>query len=229
MPYCIRALAPVLIVVCLLGACKKEYSLEGMPEQSEDTVAVPVVTPPAVVHDYAPYTKGSTYNYVFKTKSVEYYYTLTVTGDTVVGDKKYVILSDGYNLQYISYTNGGYFLYEKAFKSSTSYHPAAVRPFLYDYLELHATWTDTIKATTFAGAPETAMLGYEIIQKGTPKTVDGKTYNSVIGVRQDGYIIAGGQANSIGTIANYYYADSTGLIEKDSPIDTIRLLSYDLK
>lgn len=199
-----------------------------MPAAPPAKPEVPVEEEPVPSH-YAPYTKGSTYNYMFKTKTETYYYTLTSTGDTTINGRTYAILTDGYNLQYISYDQGGYYLYEPAFDSETSHHPAAVRPFLYDYLALNSQWNDTIKATTFAGDPETAMLKYTIIQKGTPMTVAGKTYSSVIGVKQDGYIIAGGLANPIGTIANYYYADSTGFIEKDAPNDTIRLLSYELK
>ncbi|WP_343691521.1 hypothetical protein [Chitinophaga sp.] len=225
MPYFKRVFAPVILVLCLATACKKEYSYEGMPEiPKADTVKTP-----EVVYDYAPYTKGSTYNYMYKTQTATYYYTVTVTGDTVLQGNTYAVLSDGYNLQFIRYNKGGYYLFEPAYTSSTSYHPAAVRPFLYDNYALNAHWSDTIKATTFHGDPETALLDYHIIQKGTPKTVMGKTYSRVIGVKQDGYIIAGGQANSIGTIANYFYADSTGFIEKDSPTDTIVLLSYDRK
>jgi hypothetical protein len=223
MPHFMRVFAPVILVLCLATAC--EYSYEGIPEPAK----VDTVKTPEVVYDYAPYTKGSTYNYRYTTQSGVYYYTLTVTGDTVLQGNTYAVLTDGYNLQFIRYNKGGYYLFEPAFTSSTSYHPAAVRPFLYDNYELNAHWSDTIHATTFAGAPETAMLDYHIIQKGTPKTVMGKTYSRVIGVKQDGYIIAGGKANSIGTIANYFYADSTGFIEKDSPTDTIVLLSYELK
>lgn len=228
MPIRVRTFLSVVMTVCLLGACRRyEYSYEGMPAEPVKP-EVPVEEEPVPSH-YAPYTKGSTYNYMFKTKTETYYYTLTSTGDSIINGRTYAILTDGYNLQYISYENGGYYLYEPAFDSETSHHPAAVRPFLYDYLALNSQWDDTIRATTFAGAPETAMLKYTIIQKGTPMTVAGNTYASVIGVKQDGYIIAGGQANPIGTIANYYYADSTGFIEKDAPNDTIRLLSYELK
>lgn len=227
MPNFTRVFAPVVLVLCLTVACKKEYSLEGMPVETVDTVKTPAPVPE--VYDFAPYTKGSTYNYMYKTQTDTYYYTLTVTGDTVLQGNTYAVLTDGYNLQFIRYSNGGYFLFEPAYTSTTSYHPAAVRPFLYDNYPLNGHWSDTIHATTFAGAPETAMLDYHIIQKATPKTVMGKTYSHVIGVKQDGYIIAGGKANSIGTIANYFYADSTGFIEKDSPVDTIVLLSYDLK
>jgi hypothetical protein len=223
MPTFFRVFIPVILVLCLTTACKKEYSYEGGPVKSEDTVSTPEVV------NYAPYTKGAVYNYMYNTKTDTFYYSMTVIGDTLIQGNTFFIQSDGYNKQYNRYSEGVYYYFEPAYKSPTSNHPAAIRPVLYDYYPLNGHWSDTVKATTFSGGPETALLDYHIIQKATPKTVMGNTYSKVIGVKQDGYLIIEGKAYSLGTIGNYYYADSVGFVEKDSPTDTIRLISYSLK
>lgn len=61
MPSFIRVFIPVIIVLCLTVACKKEYSLEGMPEVPVDSLSEPEVV------NYAPYTKGAVYNYMYNT------------------------------------------------------------------------------------------------------------------------------------------------------------------
>ena len=223
MPSLIRVFIPVIIVLCLTVACKKEYSLEGMPEVPVDSVSEPEVI------NYAPYTKGAVYNYMYNTATDTFYYSLTVIGDTLIQGNTYLIQSDGYNKQYMRYSQGIFYYYEPAYTSATSYHPAAVRPVLYDYLPLNGHWSDTVKATTFSGNPETGLLDYHIIQKATPKTVLGNTYSKVIGIKQDSYLIIEGKAYSLGTVGNYFYADSVGFIEKDAATDTIRLISYSLK
>lgn len=212
MSYCIRVALPALVLLSLIVSCRKEKSLEEKP----------------AVCGYAPYIVGSTFNFMRTSQTDTAYYTLTVTGDTTLQGNDFHILSDGYNIQYIRCDNGDYTLFEPGFTSATAVHEDAVRPFLYDHYDLNYTWEDSVNATTFEGGREQSLLGYEIVEKGDIKTVLGKNYYAVVGVRQDGYIVIGGLTFKLSTIGTYYYANGAGLIEKDTPTDTTRLISYQL-
>jgi hypothetical protein len=204
-----------VISIFIFPACKKEKSTEAVFTVSHC--------------GYAPYSTGSAFTYQYiNSSNTSSQYTLNVTGDTTIDGAVYAKLNNGYTDQYVRCDNGRYYLYEEAISVQDYALIPGSRLFLNDNLPKGATWNDTITAIV-SGMPQKGILQYQIIQKDTTRTVLGKQYKNVIGVRQDAALEMLGTTYPIGNIATYYYAENIGYIETVSPTDTIRLISYDIR
>lgn len=210
-----RILFSVGAIVFILSACRKEKSFE--------------TTPPPTTCDYAPYTQGTVFEYLYiNSNNDSAVYTLSVTGDTLLDGNTYTVLNDGTTQQYIHCNNGRYFLYEPAISVPDYELQGGARLYLQDDQPVGYTWSDTI-TITLSGQQQSGLLQYVIEGKDSFHTVLGKKYEDVIRVRQDAAVLVSGVPYPVGTIATNYYARGVGYIETDSPTDTILLKSYDIK
>lgn len=218
-----------VLCVLLTQSCRKEYSKEDMdlPVVVVPTPPMPPVAQPAMC-SYAPYKIGSSFNYqiVNVASNDTFLYTIDVKRDTLLNGIRYAVLNSGTTEQYINCNNNGvYSVYEPAVILPNYQTSAGIRRFLYDYKELGGTWSDTINLIN-AGQKQTGLLQYTVLEKGTSKTVLGKVYTDVIGVRQDAALLINGKVYPLNTIATYYYSPGVGYIETDNATDTIRIKSY---
>lgn len=214
MPYKLLSLLGAVSLIAIY-ACRKEKSLETL-----------VKTIPC---SYSPYTVGSSFTYQYVNRLGDSsQYTLTVRADTVIEDRKYAILHDGYNDQFLRCDNGNYYLYERAMSLPDYELKAGDRLFLHDDYPAGATWNDTVH-TTVSGLSQINLLQYRILERNVTWTVLGKTYRDVIIVKQDAAIIVGETTYPVGTIATYYYAPGVGYIETVSATDGVKLVKYTIR
>jgi hypothetical protein len=197
---------------------------------------VVIITPPTLppvaqqpeMCSYAPYKIGSSFNYqiVNVASNNTFLYTIDVKRDTLIKGTRYAVLSSGSTEQYINCNNKGvYALYEPAVILPNYQTSPGDRRFLHDYKEIGGTWSDTINIIN-NGLKQTGLLQYTVLEKGTSKTVLGKVYTDVIGVRQDAALLIEGKIYPLNTIATYYYSPGAGYIETDNATDTVRIISY---
>jgi hypothetical protein len=222
MPYRRRVLKWGVLCVLLSQSCRKEYSKEDLDLPAPIPLAQPEMC------SYSPYKIGNSFNYqVVKVATNDtVLYSIDVKRDTILNGTRYAVLSSESTEQYISCKDGVYSLYEQAVVLPNYKTTAGLRRFLYDYKEMGATWSDTISIIN-AGQQQTGLLQYTVLEKGTTKTVLGKVYTDVIGVRQDAALLVNGSVYPLKTIATYYYSPGVGYIETDNTTDTIRIKSYD--
>lgn len=214
--------------VSLFLACKKEYSKEN-----QDIITPPPITtqPPVstATCEYNPYATGNTFDYQYISESNDTsYYTMGVSGDTLIDGNKFAIVSDGYNKQYIRCDNGRYYSFEKGVSQTDYQRPDGIRLFLYDDKEKGATWADTA-TSVISGKPVVGLLQYTILEKGSTRTVLGQTYTDVIAVKQDAALLIDGTVYPLNTIATYYYAKKVGYIEVIAPTYKIAMKSASIK
>ena len=218
-----------VLCVLLTQSCRKEYSKEDLdlPVVVAPIPPVPPVAEQPAMCSYNPYKIGSSFNYqiVNVASNDTFLYTINVKRDTILHGIRYSVLNSGSAEQYIGCNDGVYSLYEQAVVLPNYQTTAGVRRFLYDYKEKDGTWSDTINIVN-AGQQQTGLLQYTVLEKGTSKTVLGKVYNNVIGVRQDAALLINGKVYPLNTIATYYYSPGVGYIETDNATDTIRIKSY---
>lgn len=176
---------------------------------------------------YSPYDIGSSFSYeiVNVATNNSFLYTIDVKRDTLIKGSRYAVLNSGSTEQYINCNNGVYSLYEPAVILPNYQTAPGNRRFLYDYKEVGGTWSDTIYIIN-AGLKQTGLLQYTVLEKGTTKTVLGKVYTDVIGVRQDAALLIEGKVYPLNPIATYYYSPGAGYIETDNATDTIRMRSH---
>jgi len=213
-----------VLCVLLTQSCRKEYSKEDI---DLPVVVTPTPLPQPEMCSYSPYSVGSSFNYQIVNVASQdtFLYTIDVRRDTILNGTRYAILSSGAAQQYINCNDGVYSLYEQAVILPNYKTAAGVRRFLFDYKEKDGTWSDTINIDN-AGQQQTGLLQYTVVEKGTTKTVLGKVYTNVIGVRQDAALLINGKVHPINNIATYYYSPGVGYIETDNATDTIRIKSY---
>lgn len=194
----------------LLLACRKEKSNEN----------------PFVICGYTPYSNGSFFTFENVTSNRDTVdYTLTVKGDTLVnGDTYAKLVHDSFTV-YIRCDNGHSYQFMPSINlPGYQLQPKANR-FLIEDKPLGGTWSDTILLTV-SGLKQMGLLQYSIVEKGITKTVYGREFQNVIGVKQDAAFIIGGTAVPVGTLAVNYYALHIGPIQIDKENDTTRLKDY---
>ncbi|MGX5818260.1 hypothetical protein ACWKWU_08705 [Chitinophaga lutea] len=212
-----RMLLPVasLIVLSTLS-CKKETSLE---------------TPPASnVCDYAPYTVGSEFSYemVDNASSDTLRFGLRALKDSIIDKKPHRVLEDDLTGELSFFRCGGGSYYQVAPITGIPNVPDTVIASLYlkDNAALGSSWEEEVLIDLPPIGQIPLTLSYTIIQKGTSKTVLGKRFDNVIGVRMDISLPPLLPAEEIST---NYFAKGVGLIEVDTPADTTRIASYTIK
>ena len=205
MPIYSRTYLAGVLLVCLFLSCRKEKSLEEYCT-------------------YAPYSTGASYTYHYSNGQSSFNFHLAITGDTIIGDHMYYILNSGGANVYLGCYNGQNYQLEAAINTPSYVRPQSVRTFLFDSYAINRQWADTVPII-LSGTPYTTLTKYKIIKKGETMTVMGRTYQNVIGVREEGYMIINGTEYDLGTIGNFYYASYIGPIETDTPTDTTRLVS----
>lgn len=214
MPYKLLSLLGAVSLIAAY-ACRKEKSLETLEK-----------TTPC---SYSPYTVGSSFTYQYVSSVGDSsQYTLTVRADTAIEGRKYAILHDGYNDQFLRCDNGNYYLYERAMSLPDYELKAGDRLFLHDDYPAGATWNDTVY-TTVSGLSQLNLLQYRVLERNVTRIVLGKTYRDVIVVKQDAAIIVGETTYPVGTIATYYYAPGVGYIETASATDGVKLVKYTIR
>jgi hypothetical protein len=197
-------------------ACRKEKSLETVP------------LPPSTCQ-YAPYTAGSTFSYLYVgSNNDSSTYTLRVSGDTVLEGHTYSILTDEMTNQYIRCDTGNYFLYEPAISVPDYEVRAGARLYLRDYFPVGATWNDTV-TVTLSGVEQKGLLIYKVEARDSTRTVLGKTYRDIMRVRQDAAILVNGVPYPAGNIATYYYSPGVGHVEMIAPTYTIQLINHTVR
>lgn len=199
-------------MMLFLLSCKKEKSGESIFETC----------------GYAPYSIGSTFDYQYVSGSDTLLYTLTVTGDTLLNGNRFSVLSSGMANQYIGCDNGRYYLFEPRVSLPDYEIPDGFRLFLLETTPVGRGWSDTIRAL-ISGEEQIALLKYLIIQNGTPRTILGHEYASVIGVQQSSALLSAGVVYPLDNIATYYYAKDVGYIQAIANNYSISLRSYHIK
>jgi hypothetical protein len=215
-----------VVLVCLLQACRKEYSKEDWIIETPVETVPPVAEKPETC-TYSPYTVGSTFTYRYKAGAVDVPFTVTVSRDTIIKGDHYSILSSSNQEQYVSCKDGSYYLYETGINLPDYTANAGKREFLYDFKSLGDKWADTINIMN-NGERQTGLIIYTLIKSSGPKTVLGKEYQDVLGVQQDAGLLIAGKSYVTNRIGTYYYAKGVGYIEADYPSDTTRLMSYSI-
>lgn len=204
----------------VLWACKKEKSREGEP---------PPATPPSTC-GYAPYTNGSTYNYesVRGTSPDTTFFTVTVTGDSLINGQTYKKLASDTATTYDRCENGNYYQMVKGLSYQGFTADSVMSVYLKDNVAAGSSWSDTV---TVREGPinQDVYLNYTITQKGINKRVFDLDYTEVIAVRLSASVKVLGQTISLGTLATNYYAKDIGLIQVDQEEDTTRLRSYNIE
>ena len=203
-----------------LWACKKEVSRES---------AAP--PPVASTCSYAPYTAGSTYDFVNTNSSNPLdsnFFTVTVTGDSTINGLTFRKLSSDTATTYDRCDgNGNYYQMVKGISFEGYSADSVVTLYLKDNVNAGASWNDT--ATVKKGTDEQkVMLTYTVTQKGGQKTVAGLDFTNVITVTLSASVKFLGTTIPLGIIATNYYAEGIGLIEIDQQDDTARLLKYNI-
>lgn len=205
----------------LLWACKKEVSRES---------AAP--PPVASTCSYAPYTAGSTYDFVNTNSSNPLdsnFFTVTVTGDSTINGLTFRKLTSDTATTYDRCDGkGNYYQMVKGISFEGYSADSVVTLYLKDNVNAGASWNDT--ATVKKGTDEQkVMLTYTVTQKGVQKTVAGLDFTNVITVTLSASVKFLGTTIPLGVIATNYYAEGIGLIEIDQQDDTTRLLKYNIK
>jgi hypothetical protein len=177
---------------------------------------------------YAPYTLGSVFKFVRTSGTASVPYTVTVTGDTVISGESYSVLQSEYGTQYIRCQYGNYYLFEPAIVLPGYTKLDDVQQYLHDDRGVGEEWNDTIAATV-NGTAYRGVLKYRVLSREAKRIVLSHTYNNVISVQQDAYLIIDNAVYPNGTLGVYYYAKDVGFIESHSATDTIQLADYQIK
>lgn len=210
-------LVAIVIAVGTLASCKKEKSREE-----------PVKTGTC---DYAPYTTGSLFEYeqvaAGSPDTVEY--TLEVKGDSTVDGKVYRVLeADGVADDVSLFRCGGGDYIQLADVSGLTGTPLGIVQSVYlkDNVGLGSSWNEKFPVDLPVIGSVDVTVTYTIMQRGTSKTVLGKVYKDVIGVRTEISVEPFLPRTELST---NYYAKGVGLIELDTEEDTTRLISYTIR
>ncbi len=210
-----------LIGGVILWACKKEKSREGEPP----------TTPPSTSNcGYAPYTNGSVYNFenVNANTSDTTFFTVTITGDSVINGETYKKLSTDTATTYDRCDNGNYRQLVKGISYQGFTADSVMTTYLKDNVPAGSTWSDTVEVKD-GGIAQDVYLNYTITQKGINKRVYDLDYTEVIVVRLSASTKILGQTINLGTLATNYYAKDIGLVQIDQAEDTTRLRSYNIQ
>jgi hypothetical protein len=210
-----------LIGGVILWACKKEKSREGEPP----------TTPPSTSNcGYSPYTNGSVYNFenVNANTSDTNFFTVTITGDSVINGQTYKKLSSDTATTYDRCENGSYRQLVKGISYQGFTADSVMTTYLKDNVPAGSTWSDTVEVKD-GGIAQDVYLNYTITQKGINKRVYDLDYTEVIVVRLSASTKILGQTINLGTLATNYYARDIGLIQIDQAEDTTRLRSYNIQ
>lgn len=211
-----RSLLYLIVLIAAFSACKKEESREA--PLSGNTC------------DYAPYTTGSQFEYQQTgINPVDTFnYVMRVKGDTVVDGSTYRLLRDEETGDFSMFQCRSTVYTQLMSPGSLPDAPAeAVRTnYLYTNIALGGGWSEQM-VVTIPGLGDLLMtINYTIVKKGTSKTVLGKEYNNVIGVRMD---ISVPPIINSEELSTTYYAKGLGLIEMDMEEDTTRLKTYTIR
>ena len=209
--------AATLIAVGVLAACKKEKSREE-PEK-------------AGTCEYAPYTTGSSFTY--KQVSIDVpdtlEYTMEVKGDSIVEGKKFRVLeADDAAMSISLFRCGGGDYFQLADASGLTGTPLGLVQTVYlkDSQPLGGTWEEQFPVDVPVIGRVNVTVSYTIVQRGTGKTVLGKAYKDVFGVRMD---ISLEPLLPRTELSTNYYARGVGLIQLDTDADTTRLATYTIR
>lgn len=213
----LRLIKPALIILgfctILLTACDKEYSTEnGFTPGSGGNGGGGGNTGTCKSCVYMPWCDGSEYTYVdtsFGGSATTTTSTLDIVADTTIDGKIFSkTISDG-SASYHNCTNGitTVIVYNLSATGGTVEKLAST--FLKENEAVGATWQDQ----NLNGIGQTVLYDYEIISKGSSRTVLGVTYNDVIHVHQTASIDVPILGNLVTGETDYYYARNIGLIE----------------
>jgi hypothetical protein len=206
-----------VISATIFASCSKEESAEGE--------SVPI---PATACDYAPYTPGSTFNYMNVSQGDTMNYTLTVGGDTTINGTTYKVVGND-SVFICSTCKDGVYTQVANLLTFQGYQANDLQlTYLKDNVAAGTTWQDTITVNN-GTVSTTGILEYTITETNGSKTVNGKEYEDVIAVRMDAYALLLGNSVPVGTVSTSYYGKGVGLIEADQEQDTTRIVSYSLQ
>lgn len=205
-----------IIVVLLLAACKKEKSLEEPLVQN--------------TCDYAPYSTGSVFEYeqTYAATPDTDAFSLQVKGDSMVNNELYRLLEeDGGGATSLFRCGGGSYIQLADVSELTNTASEPVQTiYLKDNVPLGQGWEDQFIINLPIVGKVELTANYTVIQRGTSKTVLGKVYKDVIGVRMEVSVPPYLPPTEFNT---GYYAKGVGLIEMNNDTDTIRLKSYTIR
>jgi hypothetical protein len=241
----------ILLLICLIAACSKEYSYEGGVYRK------------CIACSYLPLCDSSSFVYVDSSGSVPDTLsgTVQIQKDTVINGKKFTevngfaALNNGllYNCDDQDYQ---LFLSLAAFGVNTDSLanvliqalnlPFPIPPSLLNIpstiktsvlkaaLPVNATWTDTIYKLSFPPLVSVfAGIDYKILEKNVQRTVFQKTYSDVIHVKGTLNLVSNLGNLPFSVVIDFYFAKDVGLIEMQAQNNGVlqrvtRLYSYHL-
>ena len=211
-----------LLIAATMFACDKKDDEETPTVTTAD---VQQLNNGVTTSAYAPYTKGSVFEYKYSDPWNDTTVTWTV-GDGKEIDGKFYIEIEGFmgmvGNGYFNCESGIYTVYMLASAST----PLMKMVYLKENVAIDDTWDQSMSASYNGISVENK---YVFTNKGPVDSmeVEGVTYNDIIHVHLDTYIVMSGQEIP-GSSDDYYWAKGIGLIMKTGLSGDISLVSYNI-
>ena len=210
-----------LALLIVMAACKKDEDDEPEIKKADITQLNNGVT----TSTYAPFTKGSTFDYKYETFTGEENATWTVLDGKEIDGKYYVEIQG-----FLGALDNGYFNCEEGvyttYMPSTTMTPEMKMVYMKENVPEGTEWIQTIE-TTANGITIQNKYIFSYVGKLDTKTVEGEEYSDIIHIHLDLYTVMMGQ-EFLASTDDYYWAYGVGLIEKSGLSGNIYLLDYNI-